>query len=269
MRAGRPQKDSSSALKKFSIFCESFPRNSDSHPGRLPWKKNKKLEPEPLKNALDGTHEPHASRSVPAARTHLEKHLMEKSLMERTVHKPITHQDDSKLIEKAKRGDSKAIEKLIEKFQPDVRKFAVRVCRTNEDAEDAVQHTLFAVFSKIGSFRSASKFTTWLFSIVKNECFRLIRKIRGQAAELSEELADSRPLAFDQLEKNQVEEKISSAISRLEPTYREVILLRDVEGWSTPETARELGISVEAVKSRLHRARNHIRDEIAPILKPK
>lgn len=173
--------------------------------------------------------------------------------------------DEHILISKAKNGDIGAIEVLIEKYQPDVRKFALQVCRTNEDAEDAVQHTLFIVFSKVSSFRSAAKFTSWLFAIVKHECLRLIRTFK-KSQELNEEIIDPKALTDERISQLQLEQKLSEFIGNLEPIYREIILLRDIEGLSAPEVADKLGITIEAVKSRLHRARNEIRDQIAPLL---
>jgi RNA polymerase sigma-70 factor (ECF subfamily) len=120
---------------------------------------------------------------------------------------------------------------------------------------------LVVLSTNVGMFRGASKFTTWLFTIVKYECFRLYRKLRGRT-ELSETLADPAPLADEQFERSDLMEKVRLAIGKLEPDYREVFLLRDVEQQGTADVARQLGLSEAAVKSRLHRARLMVRTEL-------
>src|SRR3954468_13650840 len=80
------------------------------------------------------------------------------------------------LLDRARAGESEAIRALIELHQPDVRRFAFKMCRTPEDAEDATQQALYVVLTKVGGFRKAAKFTSWLFMVVKHECYRLLRR---------------------------------------------------------------------------------------------
>lgn len=77
---------------------------------------------------------------------------------------PLQNEDD--ILKLASAGDAAAIAVLIEHYQPDLKKFASGVCQTSEDAEDAVQHTLFVISTKISGFRKAAKLTSWLFTIV-------------------------------------------------------------------------------------------------------
>ena len=167
---------------------------------------------------------------------------------------------EENLIEKAQKGDDSALSELISMYQPDIKKFARQICKTPEDIEDATQQTLFIVYSKISSFRSLSKFTTWLFEIVKNECLRLGRKF---GIHFKDEERDLEELASENNPEEQVTvEKIKASILKLEFIYREVFILREIQGLSTAETAKYLKISTTAVKSRLHRARDLIRNEL-------
>ena len=168
---------------------------------------------------------------------------------------------DEALLERAKTGDAEAISALIERYHPDLKKFAQGVCQTSEDAEDAVQHAMIVVSTKLGLFKGLSKFSTWLFAVIKYECFRLMRRMRGHI-ELSDSLADPRQTPDERVEQADLLEKVRSAIAALEPDYREVFLLRDVEGHSGTEVAAKLGLSLPAVKSRLHRARLQVKDAV-------
>lgn len=161
----------------------------------------------------------------------------------------------TQLIEQARAGDVAAIQALLARCQPDVARFARTVCATPEDAEDAVQEALWIATQRIGTLRVASAFTSWLFQVVKHECYRLLRRARREApldtlpeVQLGQE-ADQTMLAQD----------VAAAIAALPPPYRQVLILRDVQGLTAPETAALLGVSVDAVKSRLHRARSAVR----------
>ena len=168
---------------------------------------------------------------------------------------------DTELLAAAQRGDSAALEGLLAAHREVVFRYGLRFCRTTEDAEDAVQETLWAAARSIGKFRRAAAITTWLFAIVRNTCLRLMRRHRGEQdlADVLPTLADPRDLIEDQVAAQQVETILAAAISQLDADHREVILLRDVEGLTAPEAAVHLSISVRALKSRLHRARSELR----------
>lgn len=163
----------------------------------------------------------------------------------------------SQLIDSARQGDTEAIHALLLHYQPDIARFARSVCATPEDAEDAVQEALWIAVQKIGTLRVAAAFTTWLFQVVKRECYRLLRRGRHEASIEQivivryddDSLATQTALAHD----------IAAAIANLAPHYRQVLLMRDVQLMSAPEVAATLGMTVAAVKSRLHRARVLVR----------
>jgi RNA polymerase sigma factor (sigma-70 family) len=165
---------------------------------------------------------------------------------------------ESKLVEAACSGDANAVEKLLVICQPDLRRFARRACSTSDDAEDAVQIVLWQLYRKIGALRTAATFASWLFRIIERECYRLFHA-RDRLQALDETLdavlrQDPMPLALRQ--------DLVTAIATLPEPYRKILIMRDVDELSAPEAAEQLGISPEAVKSRLHRARSMVREHL-------
>ena len=183
---------------------------------------------------------------------------------------------DSGLLEAARRGEAPALEKLLERHQEQVYRFGMKMCRDPEDARDVLQDTLLAMARSVRDFRGSSSISTWLYSIARGFCIKKRRrskfapeKERSLETDASEEataLADPGRAPDEALAGKQVREALEAAIGSLEPSYREVLLLRDVEGLSAPEVAEVLGIGVPAVKSRLHRARLAVRERVAPLL---
>lgn len=171
------------------------------------------------------------------------------------------------LVERACAGDPAAVSKLLAVCQPDLRRFARRTCGSTEDAEDAVQVALWQLYRKIGMLRTVEAFTSWLFRIVERECFRMRRRMFGarvgaapmtplpnEAAVVEELPAD--PIPVD------LRLDLTAAIAALPEPARVVLILRDVHQLTAPEVAAQLGLSVDAVKSRLHRARAQVRDQL-------
>jgi RNA polymerase sigma-70 factor (ECF subfamily) len=174
--------------------------------------------------------------------------------------------DASALLTAAQQGDPRALQALLAANRDVVFRYGLRFCRTTEDAEDAVQETLWAVARSIGKFRRAASVTTWLFTIVRNTCRRLARHHRGEEdlADVLPALADPGALIED-VAARQVEGILARAIAQLDADHRDVILLRDVEGLTAPEAAVRLSISVRALKSRLHRARSQLRATVGSL----
>ena len=182
--------------------------------------------------------------------------------------------DDAVLLESARSGDRSAIEQLLTRHQGRVYRFGMKMCRDSEDAKDVLQDTLLAAARGLPEFRGASSLSSWLFTIARSYCIKKRRKTsRGAAlARASQETSDLEAavdpgVAPDELASGrQLGVALDAAIDDLDPTSREVLVLRDVEGLSAPEVAQVLGISVDAVKSRLHRARVAVRAKLAPVL---
>ena len=162
-------------------------------------------------------------------------------------------------IQAAVNGDAAAIEGLITTCQPDLLKFARRVCATPEDAEDAVQETLWTISQKIGTLRMLTAFVGWAARIVRHECYRLLKYARGETL-LDPEI--DFPDEDDPDLRSALHHDVTTALTELPFIYRQVILMRDVEERTAPEVAAILGISTEAVKSRLHRARTILRAQL-------
>ena len=165
---------------------------------------------------------------------------------------------EPQLVEAARGGDAAAVERLLVGCQPDLRRFARRACSTGEDAEDAVQIALWQLYRKIGALRAAATFATWMFRIIQRECYRLFRaRHRLQALDQSlDDILQQEPLPLE------LRKDLTAAIAALPANYREVLILRDIDELSAPEAAEHLSISIDAVKSRLHRARQMMREQL-------
>ena len=164
---------------------------------------------------------------------------------------------DEEIVRAAQCGDEIAITLLVETSHPHVQRFARNLCATPQDAEEAVQEALIALFRKIGTLRVAGALVSWLFQVVKHECMRRARltlraPVADGAARSTEELA------FARLEI----ERLIRCVAALPDEQREVLILRDLQGLSGAETADALGLERAAMKSRLHRAREAVRTQL-------
>jgi RNA polymerase sigma-70 factor (ECF subfamily) len=183
---------------------------------------------------------------------------------------------DGELLDRARAGDRVALEGLLERHQAQVYRFGRRMCRDEEDAKDVVQETLIAMARGVRDFRGASSLSTWLFTIARSFCIKKRRRSRFAPQEERSidtdaplevgRLADPARTPEDIVAGQEVEQALERAIAALSPPLREVLLLRDAEGLTAPEVGEVLGISPQAVKSRLHRARLAVRAQLAPLL---
>ena len=185
-------------------------------------------------------------------------------------------ESDEHLLAVARAGDKQALETLLERHQAEVYRFGMKMCRDPEDAKDVLQDTLLAMARGVRDFRGASSISTWLYTIARSFCIKKRRRSKfapetersldTDVAGEAKRLAAPGESADDAMAGKQVERALEQAIVGLDPIYREVLLLRDVEGLTAPEVAEVLGMSVQAVKSRLHRARLSVRQHVAPLL---
>jgi RNA polymerase sigma-70 factor (ECF subfamily) len=171
---------------------------------------------------------------------------------------------DDGLLDAAQAGDRAALDALLRLHRERVFRYGLRVCPTTEDAEDAVQQTLWSAARSIGGFRRASSIASWLFVIVRNHCLRMLGRepIYADLDQLAPQLVDPAPGPEEESARREVEALLSGALARLEPAHREIVLLRDVRGLTAPEVGAALGIGIAAVKSRLHRARTELRRHV-------
>jgi len=156
--------------------------------------------------------------------------------------------------------DIAAIEALLEEYQPRLTRFAQRHCATPQDVEDAVQETLWIASRKIGSLRVPAALASWLFKIVRNYCYRLLKIGRNDSP------LDALPDQMDTQDSPEgqmiLKRDVAQALAALPRVYREVVIMRDIQELTAPETAALLGVTVEAVKARLHRGRTLLREAL-------
>lgn len=184
---------------------------------------------------------------------------------------PRADDDVSDLVARARRGDRQALEGVLSAIAPSVHRFGLRMCRDVHDAEDVVQDTLINVAKHLGEFEGRSSLSSWVFALTRSACARRRRGRKNRPPVSDEEVAEAADLAPDP-EARAADHELAAALSRaldgLSDDYREVILLRDIEGLSAPEAAATIGIGVDALKSRLHRARAALRTALGPLLEP-
>jgi RNA polymerase sigma-70 factor, ECF subfamily len=174
---------------------------------------------------------------------------------------------ERRLISAAKAGDANALEELLDQQQARVFRFGLKMCGDTDDAEEILQETLLAMARTIRGFRGESSLATWMFTIARSFCIKKRRRRKGSPdviEPLRGDEADGRTSPEADAIRNETAEKLDRAIKALPRPYREVLLLCDVEGLTAREVATILGVRVEAVKSRLHRARLAIREALAP-----
>ena len=158
-------------------------------------------------------------------------------------------------IRAASGGDRDALTRLLTLAQPDIRRFAQRACHNSSDIDDAVQEALWLLARRIGALRSVGAFPAWLFAIVRRECLRLARRLKP-----SESLDDHADALVAQRSDADLRLDLAAALLSLPDHHREVILMRDVGELTIGEIAAALGLTREAVKARLHRARGLVRE---------
>jgi RNA polymerase sigma-70 factor (ECF subfamily) len=180
--------------------------------------------------------------------------------------------DETSLIASLRRGDAGAFEELVRLYGPRMLAVARRMLRVEEDARDAVQEAFVSAFKALDSFRGKARLSTWLHRIVVNAALMRLRRQRRKPEESIDGLLprfvengawESEPAhwvtPFDLAEQRETRVVVRECIARLPKSYRTVLVLRDIEELDTDEAAAALGVSVSAVKTRLHRARQALR----------
>jgi RNA polymerase sigma-70 factor (ECF subfamily) len=187
--------------------------------------------------------------------------------------------DEAQMIASILAGDTRGFHDLIRPYERSVYSMALSLLQNEADAEDAAQEAFLKAFRNLKGFRAEAKFSTWLLSITLNEArSRLRHKKTMKMQSLDEQpdeqghtspalLRDWREIPSEALERQEVRVMLQHAITDLPQIYREIFLLRDVEELTVNESAEALGITVAAVKVRLHRARMMLQKTLAPQLK--
>ena len=167
-------------------------------------------------------------------------------------------------------GDDRALAELVRSYHERVYRYGVRVCRDGFDADDAVQEA-FTKLSRRPDVVADPSALSWLFSVVRNACVRMLRPFVRERRSLGERVAETEELPADSLdpesalERQRLVHAVHEAISKLSRSSREVLVMRDLEGLSGPETCSALGLSQATMKTRLHHARAELRSELAEL----
>lgn len=175
------------------------------------------------------------------------------------------------VIDRARAGDRTALEALLTSLAPAIHRFSLRMCRNAPDADDVLQDTLLSVATHLGEFEGRASFSSWVFALTRSACSRRRRGLKNRTHDddtALEHRDDGQPSPEARAADHELGEALSAALDRLSDEHREVILLRDIEGLSAAEAASVLDISVDALKSRLHRAREALRGALRPLLEP-
>jgi RNA polymerase sigma-70 factor (ECF subfamily) len=180
---------------------------------------------------------------------------------------------EAELVEAARRGERPAIAELLARYEAPIYRLGLRFCKNPEDARDVMQDTLLAAARGLPTYRGDASVGTWLYTIARSYCIKQRRR-RARASLTTNEsddgdardLPDTAALPDETAIGHELRGVVQHAIASLSRPYREVLILRDVEGLTAPEVAAALGIGVDAVKSRLHRARVAVREKLGPIV---
>lgn len=184
--------------------------------------------------------------------------------------------NEATLIRRVREGEHELFSELIRPYEHRVYAAAFAILRNEADAEDVAQESVLKAFRHIRQFREEARFSTWLIQIAVNEARMRRRQAHAHMMEpLAEradeegnytprDFADWREIPSETLERKEVRQKLSEALTQLGQIYREVFVLRDMQHLSIDETAKSLGISAASVKTRLLRARLMLRDLLAP-----
>lgn len=189
-------------------------------------------------------------------------------------------QEDEKLIEQARAGDKDALAQLVNSHLQPIYRVALRMCGNVNDAEETLQETFLSAIKALPRFEGRSQFSTWLYRIASNACFMQRRRHATEPEMVPIEqdgempgdqdafvqprlLADWSAQPVDVALDHELHDTLQRAIADLPPTLRIVFIWRDLEAFSTTETAEILGITESAVKVRLHRARLQLREQLS------
>ncbi|MEU9717675.1 RNA polymerase sigma factor [Streptomyces sp. NPDC047976] len=176
---------------------------------------------------------------------------------------------DDRLIKAAQDGDVTSLTTVVLESQPHVRKFALSLCSSPQDAEDAAQEALIILYRKIGTLRATGALASWMFRIVRNECLRQVRLLVPRNDDGPDAPDTSaQPSAEEAVLRGLEAERIAAAVSALPRDQRQVLIMRDVQGLPGKAVADALGLSTAAMKSRLHRARATLRLSLAQTTHP-
>jgi len=189
--------------------------------------------------------------------------------------------DEATLVAQSRTGDTGAFGELVRRYEGKIFRLAQHITQNREDAEDVLQETFMKAYEHLDQFKGDSKFYTWIVRIAVNQALMKWRRRKtdksvslDETIDTGEDTVTREIAAWDenpeqQFSRDELGGILDTAIQSLEPPYRSVFVLRDIEELSTEETAEALGLSVPAVKSRLLRARLQLRERLTRFFKRK
>jgi len=187
----------------------------------------------------------------------------------------VVHHDlpDAELVTLGQAGDTRAFDELVRRYQDKVYRLSYKILRHEDDASEALQDAFLSAFRGLKNFKAESTFSTWLYRIATNAALMKYRKRREGHVSIEQsqstnedaealQLPDWSTQPLDELLDAETNEIMAEGINKLPDELRTVFVLRDIQEKSNAEVAEELGLTVAAVKSRLHRARITLRDRL-------
>ncbi len=188
----------------------------------------------------------------------------------------IKKDEDYELVQAINAGRADRFEELINRYEQKIYNFSLRMCNDVQDAEDMVQETFLNVFKYLESFRYETKLKNWIYRIAASACIKRRRKSKyaperelslddfmpGEGEAVPREIPDWANVPLDRLLDEELASIVKAGIDSLPDKYRMILMLRDIEGFSTAEAAQILDLTESNVKVRLHRARLYLRDRL-------
>lgn len=184
-----------------------------------------------------------------------------------------TDTSDADLVRLAQAGTTEAFDELVRRYQDRVFRLCIKILRLEDDASEAMQDAFFMAYRGIGKFKAESTFSTWLYRVATNAALMKYRKRRAGHVSYEQSQStnpDAEPMAIadwttqplQEVLNAETREILAREVEALPDNERTVFVLRDIMEQSNDDVARELGVTLSAVKSRLHRARMHLRDRM-------
>lgn len=181
---------------------------------------------------------------------------------------------DTVLVDRVKQGSAEAFEELVRRYEHKVYNITYRMLSNPEDAREAQQEAFLRAYRFLPKFEAKSSFYTWLYRIATNVSLTKLRRRKeprtvsldeplGEDGSGSLEIPDDIHTPETEFKRRRLKDAIQKAVDELPPDYKPVVVLRDMEGMPNEEVSESLGISVPAVKSRLHRGRMMLRERLA------
>ena len=189
--------------------------------------------------------------------------------------------DETTLVAQARQSDATAFSELVRRYENKIFRLALHITQNREDAEDVLQEAFLKAYEHLDQFQGNSKFYTWIVRIAVNQALMKLRRRKTDKSVSMDEQFDTgedtlvREIAAwdedpeQQFSREELGRILESAVQSLEPPYRSVFVLRDIDDLSTEETAQALDLSIPAVKSRLLRARLQLREKLTRHFKRK